>query len=110
MGGASVFRPPETTADAGSIVEEKITADSYSVCPILLLNSAQLLRIFPSARLLLKPIVAGLCRLPCILLLVLCPPKKKYYKMGEKPAVLHYALCQPQKNYNLKMLCQTVDC
>jgi hypothetical protein len=50
-----VFGLPGTTADAGSIVEEKITADSYSFCPMPLPSSAQLSRILPSARLLLKP-------------------------------------------------------
>jgi hypothetical protein len=50
-----VFRLTGTTADAGSMVEEKITADSYSVWPELMLSSAQMLKILPSARLLLKP-------------------------------------------------------
>jgi hypothetical protein len=55
-----VFRPPETTADAGSIVEEKITADSYSFCPELMLNSAQLLKMLSVRPTIAKPLVA--CR------------------------------------------------
>jgi hypothetical protein len=50
-----VFGLPGTEADADNLLKLKITADLYSFCPELMLNSAQLLKIFPSARLLLKP-------------------------------------------------------
>jgi hypothetical protein len=47
-----VFGLPDTEADADNMLKLKITADSYSFCPKLMLNSTQLLRTFPSARLL----------------------------------------------------------
>jgi hypothetical protein len=107
-GRGSVFGLPDNEADADNMLKLKITAHSYSFCPELLLNSAQLLKIFPSARLLPSRLLQA-CAVSHVFFCLFCVRPKKYYKMGKSQRFC-ITQCVNRKNYNLKMLCQTAGC